>query len=111
MLAHTNYSYYSIILELFARQHGLSILEVERDGNCLFSPLAYQLQAIGYDVNVSSIRQMVASYLSDHSDFHSSFVHQAVTSNDGYNTDNEASDEEHTYIQSLSDPKVQQQLR
>ena len=96
------------VLQSLARQHGLSMHDVDRDGDCLLSSLAYQLQALGYDVNTSSlyIWQMVASYFNDHSDFYSSFVHKAVASNDGYSADNEAPDEENAYIESVSDLEV-----
>ena len=52
---------------------------------------------------------MVADYLSEHADFYSAFV--PVNSNDGMNADNERIDEEDVYIESLSDPVVQHELR
>ena len=98
------------VLQSCARQHGLSIHDVARDGDCLFSSLAYQLQVLAYNVNTSSLRQMVASYLNDYSDFYSSFVHKAVASNDGHSADNEAPNGGDAYIESVSDPEVQQHL-
>ena len=59
------------VLQSLARQHGSSTHDVARDGDCLFSSLAHQLQALGCDVNTGSPRQMVASYLNHHSDFYS----------------------------------------
>ena len=85
--------------------------DVPGDGDCLFSSVAYQLQRLGHNVNKSSLRQMVADYLSEHADFYSAFVHQPVNSNDGMNADNEPVDDEDVYLESLSDPVVQQELR
>jgi len=52
-------SHYANVLESFASEHGLRVHDVPRDGNCLFSSGAYQLQNMGHDVN---LRQMVVSY-------------------------------------------------
>jgi len=49
--------------------------------------------------------------LSDHGDVYSLFVPQSVASDDGYNADNEPLDEENAYIESITDPEVQQELR
>ena len=38
-------------------------------------------------------------------------MHQAVASNDEYNADNEPPDEEDAYIESITDPVLQQELR
>ena len=82
------------------------------DGNCLFSACAYQLQSLGHDVvDASSLRQAVCQYLSQFGDFYSDFLHQSVGSSDGYNADNEPLDEEDAYIESITDPVVQQELR
>ena len=104
-------SVYTNMLESFARQHGFLVHNVPGDGDCLFSAVAYQLQNVGHDVNKSTLRQMVATYLSDHSDEYNPFVHQPVASNDGYIADNEPLDAEDVYIESVTDPVVQQELR
>jgi len=96
-------SHYANVLESFAREHGLRVHDVPRDGNCLFSSVAYQLQNRGHDVN---LRQMVISYLSENGDVYSPLVHQSVASNDRYNADNEAPGEEDAYIESITDPDV-----
>ena len=54
---------------------------------------------------------MVADYLSEHADIYSAFVHQPVNSSDGMSADNEPLDDEDVYIESLSDPVVQHELR
>ena len=66
---------------------------------------------IGHDINASSLRQIVISYLRDHGEFYSHFVHTAVASNDIYNADNEALDEEDAVIESIADPDQQRELR
>ena len=104
-------SHYASVLESFAREHGLTVHEVPRDGNCLFSSVAYQLCNVGHDVNEKSLRQMVVRYLSDHADVYSPSVHQPVHSTDEYNADIEPVDEEDAYIESITDPEVQQELR
>ena len=98
------------MLDSFARQHGLSVHNVPGDGDCLFSSVAYQLQNIGHDVNSSSLRQMVTTYLSHHNEYNP-FVHQPVASNDGYNADNESLNTEDVYTDSVTDPVVQRELR
>ena len=105
-------SYYTNALKVFARKEGFEIHDVPSDGNCLFSACAYQLQYLGRDVvDASSLRQAVCQYLSRFGDFYSDFVHQSVSSGDGYNADNEPPDEEDAYIESITDPIVQQELR
>ncbi len=98
-------------LEEFVQQHGLTVHDVPRDGNCMFSSIAYQLTNVGHDVNASTLRQMCVEYLAENSDVYSQFVHQPVASNGAFNADNEPLDDEDTYIQSVTDPIVQQQLR
>ena len=105
-------SYYTNALKVFARKEGFEIHDVPSDGNCLFSACVYQLQYLGRDVvDASSLRQAVCQYLSRCGDFYSDFVHQSVSSSDGYNADNDPPDEEDAYIESITDPVVQQELR
>ena len=104
-------SVYAKVLTEFVRGHGLAVHDVPRDGNCMFSSVAYQLQNIGHDVNESTLRQRCVHYLAENSEFFSHFVHQSVASNDGYNADNEALTEEDAYIESVVDPVVQHELR
>ena len=59
-------SHFTNMLRLFAREHEYTIRDVPRDGNCLFSAVAYQLQSIGYNVDESSLRQEVCEYLPDY---------------------------------------------
>ena len=99
-------SHYANVLESFAREHGLRVHDVPRDGNSLFSSVAYQLQNMGHDVNENVLRQMVVSYLSENGNVYSLYVHQSVASKDGYNAGNEAPGEEDTYIESITDPEV-----
>ena len=103
--------YCTNVLEQFARQHELVIHDVPRDGNCLFSSVAYQLQNVGHDVNASTLRHMVVNYLSDNSEYYSQLVHQPVASNDEYDADNEALDDENAYINAIVDPELQRSLR
>ena len=105
-------SYYTNALKVFAKKEGFEIHDVPSDGNCLFNACVYQLQYLGRDVlSASSLRQAVCQYLSRYGDFYSDFVHQSVSSSDGYNADNEPPDEEDAYIESITDPVVQQELR
>ena len=99
--------YCTNVLEQFARQHELVIHDVPRDGNCLFSSVAYQLQNVGHNVNASILRQMVVDYLSDNSEYYSQSVHQPVASNDEYDADNETHDEEDAYINAIVYPETQ----
>ena len=56
-------SVYAKVLTEFVREHGLAVHDVPRDGNCMFSSVAYQLQNIGHDVNESTLRQRCVRYL------------------------------------------------
>jgi len=103
-------SHYADVLESFARDHGLRVHNVPRDGNCLFTSVAYQLQSVGNDVNESSLRQMVVDYSSGQGDVYSPFLPQSVASDDGYNAENESVGEKDAYIESITDPEVQQEL-
>ena len=104
-------SVYCNMLKQYAKQHDHLVHDIPGDGDCLFSSVAYQLQRVGHNINKSSLRQMVADYLSEHADFYSAFVHQPVNSSDDMNADNEPIDDEDVYIESLYDPVVQHELR
>ena len=93
-------SVYCNMVKQFAKQHGYLVHNVPGDGDSLFSSVACQLQRLGHDVNKSSLRQMVADYLSEHAHFYSEFVQQSENSNDGMNADNEPIDDD-VYIESL----------
>ena len=99
------------MLKAFVKQYGFSVHDMPGDGDCLFSAVAYQLQNVGHNVNKSSLRQLVANYLSDHVDEYCPFVPEPLESNDGYNADNSPLDVEDEYIKSITDPVVQQELR
>ena len=88
-------------LKAYAKEKGFVIHEVERDGDCLFSSVTYQLQSI---VNKSELRRMVANYLESHSHFYQDFMHQPIASNDPYNADTEAPTAEDAYIDTIVDP-------
>ncbi len=48
-------------------------------------------------MNASTLRQMSVQCLAENSDVYSHFVHQPVASNDAFNADNEALDDEDAY--------------
>ena len=103
-------THYSHVLQVYARNHGLTVHDVLRDGDCLFSSVAYHLQNVGHNVDASTLRQMVVTYLSDQSEFYSQYIPEAVASNNAYNADNEAPNAEDGLIQSVVDPVEQTQL-
>ena len=56
-------NYYISVLESFVRQHGFTIHDVPRDGNCLFSSVVCQLYKNGYCIDEYTLRQMVVRYM------------------------------------------------
>ncbi len=88
----------------YATHNNFSIHDVPGDGNCLFNAVLYQLKANGTIIaTVQDLRQMVASYLEDHSNFYMNFT---VVSD----PDNEPPNDEDAQIASLSDPETTTRL-
>ena len=53
-------------LKVAAAEIGFSIHEVPRDGDCLFSAIAYQLHSIGLqNIDAQTLRKLVVNYLRD----------------------------------------------
>ncbi len=86
----------------------LVIHDVPGDGNCMFNSVSYQLQHLGHDISVTTLREMCVHYMTANGGWYSHFVHQSVPTIDGFNADNEPLDEEDTYI---ADPQEQRLLR
>ena len=103
VLCHNNVS---DVLETVARETGFTVHEVPRDGNCLFSSVAYQSK-----ISSDKLRSMLVSYLRENCTHYSNFVSQAVSSDDASNADTEPPDEYDAYIASVKDPEEQAQLR
>ena len=106
VLCHNNVNDVSDVLETVARERGFTVHEVPRDGNCLFSSVAYQSE-----ISSDKLRSMLVSYLRENCTHYSNFVSQAVSSDDASNADTESPDEYDAYIASVKDPEEQAQLR
>ena len=99
-------------LETIASQNGFTIHDVPYDGNCMFSAIAYQLNSSGVcDVDSSRLRQTIADFLKSNEAKYCDFVCQPVAHNDNHNADTEPPTEEDKYIESITDPQLQKQLR
>ena len=100
-------------LEALARDNGFTIHDVPRDGNCMFSALAYQLQCAGIcDAHCDSteLRDMVATHLQCYSSLYSHFMSQPVHSHNAYDADTEPPSVEDTLISSITDPELRSEL-
>ena len=68
VLCHNNVNDVSDVLETVAREKGFTVHEVHRDGNCLFSSVAYQSE-----ISSDKSRSMLVSYLSENCTHYSNF--------------------------------------
>ena len=99
-------------LETVATQNGFTIHDVPYDSKCIFSAIAYQLNNIGVcDVDSTGLRQTITDFLRANKSQYCDFVCQPVAHNDNYNADTEPPTEEDKYIDSITDPQLQKQLR
>ena len=99
-------------LKSLALQNGFTIFGVPYDGNCMFSAISHQLQTSDVcNVDSSELRQMVASHMEANAALYRGFVCQPVATNSKYNADTEPPTDEDEYINSVSDPELQTQLR
>ena len=99
-------------LKKMAFQNGFTIYDVPYDGNCMFSAISHQLQTSDVcNVDSSELRQMVASHMEANAALYRGFVCQPVATNSKYNADTEPPTDEDEYINSVSDPELQTQLR
>ena len=88
-------------LEAFAGHSGFDIHDVPHDGDCLYNAVLYQIKPV--TLSVAELREMVADYIDSHSDTYMSFISSSVGSNNAYNADCEAPNDEDDYIASISD--------
>ena len=93
-------------------ENGFTIHDVPSDGDCMFSAILYQLNSTGLcDVDSDTLRQTVADYLRVNKASYCDFVCQPVAQIDAYNADTEPPTEEDEYIDSITDPQLQTELR
>ena len=98
-------------LETVASQNGFTIHDVPADGDCMFSAVAYQLNSSNIcDVDSSLLRDMAADYLQSNRETFCDFVCQPVAQNDGYNADTMPPTKADKYIDSITDPLLQNEL-
>ena len=100
-------------LTAFARDNGFIIHDVPRDGDCMFSALAYQLQHAGMcDTHCDSteLRDMVATHLQNHSSIYSHFVSQPVHSDNAYDADTEPPSVADELISTITDTELRSEL-
>ena len=105
------------ILNSLARERGFSVRDVPRDGNCLFSAVAVQLNSLGIQPGDTSLREQLVEYLEAHPYTHDGSSHfrnhvsAPVVSDDPSNADTEAPSEQDDIISSVDDLRLRQQLR
>ena len=94
-------------LKSLAFQNGFTIFDVPYDGNCMFSAISHKLQRYA---NVDS-RELIASHMEANAALYRGFVCQPVATDSKYNADTDPPTDEDEYINSVSDPELQTQLR
>ena len=93
------------------------VRDVPRDGNCLFSAVAVQLDSLGIQPGETSLREQLVEHLQAHPYTHDGsshlrdFLSAPVIREDTSNADTEAPSEQDEYINSIEDPQLRQQLR
>ena len=99
-------------LKSSAHQNSLTIHDVPYDGDCMFSAISYQLQKNGVcNADSNKLRQKVADHLEANAALYCDFLCQPVSSEDVYNADTEQPTAEDEYINSVSHPQLQTELR
>ena len=105
------------VLNSLAQERGFSVRDVPRDGNCLFSAVAVQLNSLGIQPGKTSLREQLMEYLEAHPYTHDgsshfrNYVSAPVVSDDPSNADTEAPSEQDDVISSVNDLRLRQQLR
>ena len=106
-----------VTLNFLARERGFSVRDVPRDGNCLFSAVAVQLDSLGIPPSKTSLREQLVEYLQEHPYIHDSsshfreFISASVISDDPSNADTEAPSQQDVFINSIENLRLRQQLR
>ena len=99
-------------LKSLALENSFTIYDVPYDGNCMFSAISHQLQTSNVcSVDSSELRQMVASHMEANAALYCGFVCQPIATDSKYNADTEPPTDEDEYINSVSVPELQTQLR
>jgi hypothetical protein len=94
------------------RKTGLSMIDVPRDGNCLYSAICYQLEkTLQYSTNVCSLRKQTADYMSNFPEMYKDFVSNRIEAEDSGNADTEQPTIADQVIAEATDPETQQELR
>ena len=100
-------------LKTLASQNSFTIHDVLYDGDCMFSAVSNQLQNAGVcNADSSELRQKVADHLEANAALYRDFLCQLIPSEDGdYNADTAQPTAEDEYIDSVTDPHLQTELR
>ena len=99
-----------VTLNSLARDRGFSVRDVPRDGKCLFSAVAVQLDRLGIQSGETSLREQLVEYLQAHPYTHDGYFHfreyipAPVISDDPSNVDTEAPINQDEFIYSVEDP-------
>ena len=106
-----------VTLNSLAQERGFSVGDVPRDGNCLFSAVAMQLEKLGIPPGETSLRQQLMEYLQEHPYTHDGSSHfreyipAPVISDDPSNADTETPSQQDVFINSIENLRLRQQLR
>ena len=105
---------YEVTLNFLAQERGFSVRDVPRDGNCLFSAVAVQLDSLGIPPSETSLREQLVEYLHEHPYIHDGsshfreFISAPVISDDPSNADTEALSQQDVFINSIENLRLRQ---
>ena len=95
-----------------ASPNGFTIHNMPYDGDCMFSAILYQLNSTGVcDFDSNTLRKAVVDYLQANQARYCDFVCQPVHQHDDYNADTDPITKEDEFINSITDPQLQTELR
>ena len=96
------------------RPHRWMVTDVPRDGDCMFSAVLRQVSGEHSQYTAETLRQAVVDHLrenpyrdAERTCHYRDFLSDVVRTDDAYNADTEAPDEEDLSINSITDPHEQ----
>ena len=101
-------------LNFLACQSDFTVIDVPRDGNCLFTAVGIQLPRLGIQLGEESLKKQLVTqyhpYTNDGTTLLRDFIAAPVLSANAYNADTDVADDEHEYITSIEGDSVRAKL-
>ncbi|MES9882648.1 MAG: DUF6570 domain-containing protein [Sedimenticola sp.] len=102
----------SLVVPTSETEPNLRVVDVPRDGHCLFSSVCYQLDRLGIcSITYTSLRKELAAFMTSHPTNYKDFVCDHIASNDLYNADTEQPTKADHIIAEIEDVQTQQAIK